>query len=81
LSKYENTYVITGDRHWQYCAEDPKTGLVELGCGPINDQHQYGGNPGYIIILILITKPFSLAADNKPANHGAGKTAAQGLEK
>jgi len=31
LSKLENTYVITGDRHWQYCSEDPKTGLVEFG--------------------------------------------------
>lgn len=47
LSQLENTYVITGDRHWQYCSEDPKTGLVELGCGAINDQHTYGGNPGY----------------------------------
>lgn len=47
LSELENTYVITGDRHWQYCSEDPKTGLVEMGCGPINDQHDYGGNPGY----------------------------------
>ncbi len=47
LSGLENTYVITGDRHWQYCSEDPETGLVEMGCGPINDQHGYGGNPGY----------------------------------
>lgn len=47
LSELKNTYVITGDRHWQYYSEDPKTGLVELGCGPINDQHDFGGNPGY----------------------------------
>ena len=47
LSQVENTYVITGDRHWQYCSEDPKTGLVEMGCGPINDEHDYGGNTGY----------------------------------
>lgn len=47
LSELENTYVITGDRHWQYCSEDPETGLVEMGCGPINDQHDYGGNTGY----------------------------------
>ena len=46
LGQMKNTYVICGDRHWQYCSEDPKTGLVEIGCGPINDQHQYGGNPG-----------------------------------
>jgi len=47
LSQLGNTYVITGDRHWQYCSEDPATGLVELGCGPINDRHDYGGNTGY----------------------------------
>lgn len=46
LSKLPNTYVICGDRHWQYCSEDPKTGLVELGCGAINDQHDFGGDPG-----------------------------------
>lgn len=48
LSQLENTYVITGDRHWQYCSEDPQTGLVEMGCGPINDRHNYGGNTGYV---------------------------------
>lgn len=42
-----NTYVICGDRHWQYCSQDPATGLLELGCGPINDEHNYGGDPGY----------------------------------
>jgi alkaline phosphatase D len=47
LSQLDNTYVITGDRHWQYCSKDPKTGLMELGCGAINDQHNYGGNPGH----------------------------------
>lgn len=47
LKTLPNTYVITGDRHWQYCSVDPKTGVVELGCGPINDEHNYGGNPGY----------------------------------
>lgn len=46
LSKLKNTYVICGDRHWQYCSKDPKTGLIELGCGPINDQHNFGGDPG-----------------------------------
>ena len=46
LAPMKNTYVICGDRHWQYCSKDPGTGLIELGCGPINDQHQYGGNPG-----------------------------------
>ena len=46
LSKLENTFVICGDRHWQYCSKDPKTGVVELGCGPINDQHNFGGDLG-----------------------------------
>ena len=46
LSKKENTYVICGDRHWQYCSRDPDTGLVEFGCGPINDEHKFGGHPG-----------------------------------
>lgn len=47
LSGVENTYVICGDRHWQYASKDPKTGLIEWGCGPINDEHDFGGNPGY----------------------------------
>jgi len=46
LAPMKNTYVICGDRHWQYCSKDPGTGLIELGCGPINDEHSYGGNPG-----------------------------------
>lgn len=46
LSQQKNTYVICGGRHWQYCSEDPKTGLIEMGCGPINDQHSFGGSPG-----------------------------------
>lgn len=48
LSAQKNTFVICGDRHWQYCSEDPKTGLIELGCGPINNEHDYGGNPGKV---------------------------------
>ncbi len=46
LSQLKNTYVICGDRHWQYCSKDPQTGLLELGCGPINDEHDFGGAPG-----------------------------------
>ncbi|MBK1831243.1 alkaline phosphatase D family protein [Verrucomicrobiaceae bacterium R5-34] len=45
LAKQKNTYVICGDRHWQYCSEDPETGVLEMGCGPINDQHMFGGAP------------------------------------
>jgi alkaline phosphatase D len=47
LSSQPGTYVICGDRHWQYLSEDPVTGLIEMGCGPINDIHDYGGNPGF----------------------------------
>jgi len=46
IKEQENTFVICGDRHWQYCSKDPKTGVIEMGCGPINDQHSFGGNPG-----------------------------------
>ena len=45
LSSQPNTYVICGDRHWQYCSVDPETGLTELGTGSINDQHTFGGHP------------------------------------
>lgn len=46
LSSIPRTYVICGDRHWQYCSQDPNTGLLEMGCGPINDEHDFGGDPG-----------------------------------
>lgn len=45
LATLKNTYVICGDRHWQYCSKDPQTGVLEMGCGPINDQHMFGGAP------------------------------------
>ena len=48
LCQQKNLYVICGDRHWQYCSKDPKTGLIEFGCGPINDEHNYGGDPGKV---------------------------------
>ncbi len=47
IATQANTFVITGDRHWQYCSIDPKTGIMEMGCGPINDEHNYGGDPGF----------------------------------
>ena len=31
--------VITGDRHWQYVSEDPRTGVREYGAGPTTDAH------------------------------------------
>jgi len=45
LSGMPNTYVVCGDRHWQYGSKDPVTGLVEICCGPINNAHaKRGGN-------------------------------------
>ena len=45
LSSVPNTFVVCGDRHWQYASKDPKTGLVEICCGPINNEHaKIGGN-------------------------------------
>ncbi|CAN5249730.1 alkaline phosphatase D family protein [soil metagenome] len=46
LANTPGTYVIAGDRHWQYASVDPVTGLQEFGCGPINAAHNYGGDPG-----------------------------------
>ncbi|MGJ8657547.1 MAG: alkaline phosphatase D family protein [Akkermansiaceae bacterium] len=46
VAEQKNLYVICGDRHWQYCSKDPKTGVLEMGCGPINDQHIFGGSSG-----------------------------------
>ncbi|MEM9157914.1 MAG: alkaline phosphatase D family protein, partial [Verrucomicrobiota bacterium] len=46
ISQQKNLFVICGDRHWQYCSQDPKTGVIEMGCGPINDEHSFGGDPG-----------------------------------
>ena len=48
LSSLPNTFVANGDRHWQYHSVDPKTGLNEFGCGPINDRHaNEGGHCGF----------------------------------
>lgn len=47
ISQQKNTFVICGDRHWQYYSIDPKTKIKEFGCGPINDEHTFGGNSGH----------------------------------
>lgn len=47
LAKQKNMFVINGDRHWQYFSIHPELGIREFGCGPINDLHNYGGNPGF----------------------------------
>ncbi len=42
----DNTFVICGDRHWQYHSLHPELKINEFGCGPIGDKHTYGGNCG-----------------------------------
>jgi alkaline phosphatase D len=43
--QFRNFYVCCGDRHWQYMATDPRTGLREFCCGPASDVHAFPG-PG-----------------------------------
>jgi alkaline phosphatase D len=42
LSKLPGTYVICGDRHWQYVSRDEASGLTEFSCGPGSDSHAEG---------------------------------------
>ncbi|MFC4992122.1 alkaline phosphatase D family protein [Rubritalea tangerina] len=42
LSASPNTYVICGDRHWQYASIHSTTKLHEFGCGPASDIHASG---------------------------------------
>jgi len=47
LARFDNLFVVCGDRHWQYASQDPVTGLLEFGCGPVNRAHAHlGGNSG-----------------------------------
>lgn len=45
LSEIPGTFVINGDRHWQYHSIDPETGLQEFGAGPASDAHAQGWKP------------------------------------
>ena len=47
LASIPNTYVVCGDRHWQYASQDPETGLIEICSGPINDKHTEKGGPNF----------------------------------
>jgi alkaline phosphatase D len=42
LSEQKNTFVVNGDRHWQYVSQDPETGLLEFSQGPTSDAHAQG---------------------------------------
>ena len=46
LSAQEHTYVINGDRHWQYVSQDRATALIEFGSGPVSDAHVQGWKDG-----------------------------------
>lgn len=37
-----NTFVVCGDRHWQYVSKHKKTGTYEFACGPASDEHAGG---------------------------------------
>jgi alkaline phosphatase D len=38
----KNTFVICGDRHWQYVSQHKTTGTYEFSCGPASDEHAGG---------------------------------------
>lgn len=42
LAALPGTFVICGDRHWQYVSRDRTTGLHEFSCGPGSDAHAEG---------------------------------------
>lgn len=44
LSSRPGTFVINGDRHWQYVSVDSATGLREFGSGAVSDSHAGGWN-------------------------------------
>ena len=41
----DQSFVLCGDRHWQYNSVDPDTGVEEFGCGAASDSHA-SGTPG-----------------------------------
>jgi alkaline phosphatase D len=45
LASQKNTFVVNGDRHWQYVSKDLETGLLEFSQGPTSDEHAQGWNP------------------------------------
>jgi len=38
----KNTFVVCGDRHWQYISKHSKIGTYEFACGPGSDEHAGG---------------------------------------
>jgi len=46
IASHKNTFVVCGDRHWQYISVDRKTGLKEFSCGSASDEHAGGWRDG-----------------------------------
>ncbi|MCK4923083.1 MAG: alkaline phosphatase D family protein [Bacteroidales bacterium] len=44
INQFENVYICTGDRHWQYVSHIENTNLWEFSCGPGSDEHAGGWN-------------------------------------
>ena len=44
LASQENSFVVCGDRHWQYHSVHPEEGIHEFSCGPASDKHAGGWN-------------------------------------
>lgn len=42
IASHSNTFVLNGDRHWQYASIDEETGLHEFCSGPASDIHASG---------------------------------------
>jgi alkaline phosphatase D len=42
LESQRNSFVVCGDRHWQYHSIHPTTGIHEFCCGPASDKHAGG---------------------------------------
>lgn len=42
IASHANTFVLNGDRHWQYASIDEETGLHEFCSGPASDIHASG---------------------------------------
>ena len=42
INQFENIFVCTGDRHWQYVSHFENTNLWEFGCGAGSDSHAGG---------------------------------------
>jgi len=45
LAGQGNSFVVNGDRHWQYVSVDEETGLREYSQGPASDSHAQGWRP------------------------------------